>query len=336
MTAREPLGVAVMGLGFMGRTHLEAYRSAAAAGFPNRLVAVCDPDRERRAGRLTSTGNLGANASAELAFDPATVFATDEVDALLARSDVALVSICTPTESHVALAERALAAGKHVLLEKPVALRSADAERLREAARSAHGACVPAMCMRFWPGWRTLLEELRRGTLGAPRSATFRRLGSRPTWSSFYADPERSGGALLDLHVHDVDFAIRAFGPPDAVHAFGDVDHLTAEFRYERGPAHVALEAGWDHSPGWPFRMGYTVVFERGTLEFDSTRAEPLQLTKDGRTSAVPLEPGTGYDFEVRHLLGALAAGTRAGLPTLDEAVVVLRWIERERDLLAR
>src|SRR6185295_16666128 len=94
---------------------------------------------------------------------------------LLARKDLDLVSICTWTDSHVDLALAALAAGKHVLVEKPIALRE------RPAARTL---CMPAMCMGFWPGWSLLHEAVADRRWGPVRSAVFRRHASRPAWAT--------------------------------------------------------------------------------------------------------------------------------------------------------
>ena len=224
---RRMLGVGVIGLGFMGRTHVRAYRTAAARGHANRLVGVADRDVQRFAG-AGDRGNLESGDAGGPLFDPETTGTHDTPDALLADPAVEAVSVCTPTESHVELALAALSAGKHVLVEKPVALASTEVERLAAAARESEGVCMPAMCMRFWPGWRWLRERIEDGSLGRVRSAVFRRLGSHPAWSpEFYGDQARTGGALFDLHVHDADLVHWLFGAPATVSSTGTADHLT-------------------------------------------------------------------------------------------------------------
>jgi predicted dehydrogenase len=333
-----PVRVGVLGLGFMGRMHVEAYRAANAAGLPNRLVAVCDPDPLRRAGRVPPAGNLRTAGAARL-FDPREVDGHAAPEELLARDDIDLVSICTWTDSHVDLALAALAAGKHVLVEKPVALRERPAARLAAAARAARTLCMPALCMRFWPGWTWLHDAVADGRFGAVRSAAFRRLAAQPAWAgSFYGDPERSGGALFDLHVHDADFVAWTFGPPRAVCSAGSADHVTTLYRYDPpGPDHVTAEGGWDHAEGFPFRMGFTVVFERATAEFDSARDPPLRVWRDGAEQALELPAGTGYDGEVRHLLAAVRRGVPRGglLATCDEAESLTRLLVAEQRSLA-
>ena len=326
---QHELRVGVVGLGFMGRTHVAAYRAAAVAGHPNRIVALCDRDLARLRGSPTARGNLEAAGDDPLAGleaarvheEPAEFFADEEVE---------LVSLCTPTHTHVPLALAALAAGKHVLLEKPVALRAADVARLAAAARKARRMCMPAMCMRFWPGWSWLAETVRARTHGKVKSAVFRRLGSPPSWSKgFYTDAKKSGGALFDLHVHDADFVRHCFGAPASVASTGSLDHVTTLYRYPRGPEHVVAEGGWNHAAGFPFFMGYTVVFERATAEFALGREPVLQLFRDGRSEGIALPPGTGYDGEVRHALDVVAGRAKARA-TIGEAVDLVRMLEAE------
>jgi predicted dehydrogenase len=182
--------------------------------------------------------------------------------------------------------------------------------------------------MRFWPGWSWLQAAVRDARYGAVRGATFQRLGAAPGWNrAFYADRARSGGALFDLHVHDADLAHWLFGAPDTVVATGTSAHVSALWRYARGPAHVALEGGW-LGAGFPFRMRYVVEFEGATAEFDLRRAPHLEIARDGRVETPPLEPWTGYDGEVRALLDAVRTGDARGLPTLAEAAAVTRSIQ--------
>lgn len=333
--SRPPIGIGIIGLGFMGRTHLAAYRAASVAGLTNRLVAVADPNPARRDGLAGSGGNLLAGATDQPMFDPREVRAHAEPMAVIADPQVELVSICSPTRSHVDLAVAALAAGKHVLVEKPVALESQAVERLAAAAHRSSTLCMPAMCMRFWPGWDWLREHIRRRTFGEVRSAVFSRLGTRPAWNpSFYQDAAASGGALFDLHIHDADFVRWCFGPPQSVQAVGTLDHVTSAYRFENGPPHVIAEGGWDHSPGFEFRMRFIVVFEQATVDFDFTRTPRLWLARDGLREAVDLPAHSGYDGEVRQILAMISRGENSLTARIDEAIGLTRMLEAERESL--
>lgn len=317
--AEHVIHTGVIGLGFMGATHVAAYQAAAAAGYPCRLSAVCDPIAQRRAGKLGARGNI-ASGSEFAAFDPAEVRGYATADELIADAGVDLVSICTHTDTHVDFAERAMRAGKHVLIEKPVALTAPPVRRLAQVADECGVTAMPAMCMRFWPAWSWLKAAVDDRRFGEVLSARFTRLGTRPAWSDAYADDSKTGGALIDLHIHDVDFIIHLFGAPTDVRAAGTIHHLTTLLGYPHVP-HVAAEGGWDQHAGFAFTMRYVVNFENATLDFDIARSPQLLLCREGAASAIDLEPITGYDGEIRHLLECLSTGRRPAVSLRDAAV---------------
>ena len=339
MTAAPPLGVGIIGMGFMGATHLRAYAAAQQAGLPCRVVAVADARPERRTGEVMAGGTAElqtGNAKANRLFDPAQVRAYETPDELLADSAVDAVSICTYTDTHAHLAVQALTAGKHVLVEKPIALTAARALPVVEAARARPALrCMPALCMRFWPGWSWLKERVDSGDLGPVRSATFQRLGTRPDWAStFYADPQRSGAALIDLHLHDVDFVRWCFGEPTSVVSSGSLDHVTTAYRFDDGPIHCVAQGGWDQAAGYPFAMRYLVNFADATADFDLARAEPLRLTRKGRIESVALPAGTGYEREVAHFVEAVTTPEVPLRVTPEDAHAVARLLDAERQSL--
>lgn len=329
----DVIGVGIVGMGFMGWRHVEAYSAAARAGLPCRVAAVCDPDAARRRAP-GGGGNIASTAADAPAMDGAASYAS--LDHMLSDPSIGLVSVCTPTTEHVGIAMKVLESGRHALVEKPVAL-SADAVRpLADAARRAKTLCMPAHCMRFWPGWDWLRERIVSKEFGRTLSATFLRAGARPAWSSFYADPQRSGGALGDFHIHDADFILWAFGKPEAVCCSGSNDHVTTLYRWAGdGPGHASAEAGWTRSTGAGFRMRFTVAFERATAEFEMGR-EPALMRYDHRGAhAVPLPGGSGYEHEVRHLLEAIQQGRRDLRVTMEDALATAELIDAERRSLA-
>jgi len=345
----RPLAVGVIGLGVMGRQHIASYCGADAAGLPNRLVAVADPDPMRRAGHVGPQGNLearDASAPPERAFDPSLVRAYATADELIDDREVELVSVCSWTSAHVEHAAAALAAGKHVLVEKPVALDVAQAARLAALARDADTLCMPAMCMRFWPAWSWLQHVIASRRYGAVTSAVFTRVGSHPGPASpFYGDVARCGGALFDLHVHDADFVRFCFGPPREVVSTGSVNHLTTLYRFDESSpaasrvllpgAQVVAEGGWSFDVSQPFRMRYTVCFEHATADWDLSRDPALLLARGGRHEPVMLAPGTGYDWEVRHLLAAIASGSRSLVADIADTAALTAQLQAEAESLA-
>lgn len=308
--ARAPIGVGVIGLGFIGRIHLAAYRRAAEDGWPCRVVAVCDCDASR-----LSDAALPAEARR---------YAHPE--ALLADPAVDAVSICTYTDTHVALTRQALEAGRHVLVEKPVALRASAVRGLARLADRAYRArrlvCMPAMCMRYWPEWNWLKQQIETDALGAVRSAAFERLGSRPTWGGgFYDDERRCGGVLVDLHIHDADFIRWCWGLPRRVFAAGSRDHVTVVYDY---PAFRATaEAAWDLAPAAGFRMRFLIAFDRGSAEFSLGDRPALRVFRGRDMEAVGVESRSGYDHQARTFLSAIRDGGPSPIDLSDAAETV-------------
>jgi len=316
----QTIGVGIIGLGFMGARHVDACLAAADNALPCQLSGVCDSDAAR-----WSAMPAAANHP-HVAFHPAP-------QSLIADPAIQLISICTYTDSHVELALAALAAGKHVLVEKPVALTAQGVRPLADSAAKASTLCMPAMCIRFWPGWDWLKHHITNRTYGNVRSATFQRLGPPPTWAShFYADHTRSGGALVDLHIHDADFIYWCFGMPAEVSTNGTLAHLTTTYRYGNGPRHITAEGGWSMHPNAGFRMRFLVAFENATADFDSTRTpSPLILHDDTGSHPVWLAAGTGYDHEMRAIVNAIASGSRTPPCTMHDALAVAKMLDAER-----
>ncbi|HRJ50557.1 MAG TPA: Gfo/Idh/MocA family oxidoreductase, partial [Phycisphaerales bacterium] len=295
-----------------------------------------DRDERRRAGIEDTAVNLDAPPpglrTVEDPDNPLRGYETHEE--LLADPAVDAVCICTPTDTHARLAIAALNAGKHVLVEKPVALEEPTILEVEHAAVRSGRVCVPAMCMRFWPGWDWLIRAVRERPYGRVISASFSRIGSRPTWSpDFYLDPGRSGGALFDLHIHDVDFIHHLFGSPRSVFASGNEFGVTTVYDYPAGPddpVRVTATGAWLTSPGFPFHMRYLVEFERATADFDIARSPALRISCVDEQNAVEIPPGDGYAPQAGAFIDAIT-GLRRHDVTLTQAAQVTRTITAER-----
>jgi predicted dehydrogenase len=320
--------VGLIGLGFMGRMHISAYGKIKNV----RLVAVADLDPKRAAGDLS--GGWGNIAGAADRLDMTGITGTTDFQALIRHPDVDLVDICVPTPSHEALAISALEAGKHVLCEKPLALDSASGQRIADAVARAKGLFMPAMCLRFWPTWEWLKQAIEEQRYGAVRAATFRRVASMPP--GWFGNGAMSGGAILDLHIHDTDFVCHLFGAPSAVFSrgytktSGRTDHIVTEYLYDRGPAVVSAEGAWCMADGFTFTMRYTVNFDQATVDFDGGREHQLLVSTGGKTEAVDA-PGDGYEAEIAYFLECVRTGQRPARVTAADAVTSLRVIEAEQ-----
>ena len=326
----KPVNVAVVGLGFMGVTHLRAYLDNPMA----RVVAVCDAVRVPVKGVLAGvTGNI--KKSDDIRLGPEVkVFC--KLEELLSDPEVHLVDICTPTPLHPEQVIASLRAGKHVLCEKPLARNSASAREILEVASESPGFLMPAMCMRFWPGWGWLKQVVAERTYGKVLAAGFRRVSEKPAWSrqGTYGGGEE-GGALFDLHIHDTDFVNFLFGRPASVFSSGipgqggAIHHVVTHYNYPGGPV-VHAEGSWLLAQG--FSMAYTVHCERATLDFDLARgAEAMQVMESGQPMRVVAPDGPdGYAAEVGYFVDCVARREAPHVVVAQDGVTALEICEAE------
>ncbi|MGA0846372.1 MAG: Gfo/Idh/MocA family protein, partial [Luteolibacter sp.] len=275
----KPVRVGLIGLGFMGMVHLKSYRKLPGV----RVAALCSTNTRPIDGVLRGVGGNITDGDTMQIDDDCKFY--ENWEDLIADDEIDLVDICVPTSHHVRMSVAALAAGKHVICEKPMARTRAECQQIVDAAAKSKGYFMPAMCIRFWPGWDWLKEAIDAESYGPVLAARFRRASSPPGWSrGNYFNGSESGGALFDLHIHDTDFIQHCFGRPLSVTSrgctrfSGAIDHVVTSYEVPCG-AVVSAEGSWIMHEGYPFVMTYTVNFERATADFDLSRgAEALKL----------------------------------------------------------
>jgi predicted dehydrogenase len=305
--------IAVAGLGFMGSTHIRALQSIPDA----ELVAVCSRDEKKLAGDLSAVqGNLGGPGD-QLDFSAVTKYR--DIREMFDDPRVDAVDLCLPTHMHAPVAIQAFEAGKHVLVEKPMALDAASARRMIAAAGKHKRVLMVAQVLRFFPMYQALQGVLQRGSMGPMRSATFRRRCAAPAWSAWLADPEKSGGGVFDLLIHDADMCLHLLGAPEAISATGyealgsGIDVITATLHYP-GQRTAVITGGWHHPKSYPFSMGYTVVADGGTVEYSSLNSPPALYSADGEREALPMQENDGYRAEIEYFLNCCRHGAKPEL----------------------
>lgn len=325
------VNIAVVGLGFMGVTHLRAYQQVESA----RIVAVCDAVRLPVNGVLEGVaGNIKKSDDIHLGSEVKVFRKLEEV---LADPQVVLVDLCTPTPLHPEQAVAALKAGKHVFCEKPIARTSAAAREILRVEESAAGFLMPAMCMRFWPGWSWLKQVVEDRSYGKVLAARLRRISEMPGWSKqgTYSAGSDLGGALFDLHIHDTDFVQFLFGCPARVFttgvtdSAGSINHVVTQYLYPSGPA-VCAEGGWLLTKG--FNMGYTIHCEHATLDFDLARgADAMQVIEEGKPARfIKYDGPDGYGEEVRYVVECAKLGKRPSIVSARDGLTALEICEAE------
>jgi predicted dehydrogenase len=304
--------IGIVGSGGMGGWHASRWRS-----LPVELAGFYDAD--------------GARAQAAAAQHGGTAFAS--LEDLLAGCDV--VDICTPPADHAATTLAAARAGRHVVCEKPIARTLADGQSMIDACEAAGVRLFIAHVVRFFPEFDRARQVLASGALGELGVVRSVRGGAPPGHSSWFADFAQSGGVILDVAIHDIDYLRWLCGDVRRVFARGlsfrglPVDHALITLRFASGAiGHV--EASWAFPPG-SFRTAFELAGSQGLLAHDSDAARPLVVqyqpgagATGGGGPPAPPSPDDPYRRELEHFLAALESG-EPFLVTPRDALEALR-----------
>ncbi len=296
--------IGVVGLGFMGSTHLEAYQQVR----DFELAAVASSSAQKLAGDLSDTGGNLDRGGGKMDFGSAACYKT--AADLIADPNVEAVDLCTPTHLHKELVLRTLAAGKHVLVEKPMALSVSDCMSMIEASGQANRVLMVAQVLRFFPEYATARRMVNSGELGKVCGAWFRRRCAAPAWGGWLKDRSCSGGGVLDLLIHDFDFCRHLFGKPRTVSATGHedldagIDVVEAQLDYFDGVP-VSISGGWHHPESFPFSMEFTIVCEKATLDYSSDKTGLRQYGEDGKLVEIELPQLDGFVAELQAFVDA-------------------------------
>ncbi len=318
------LGIGLVGYGAWGRMH-----AAAIARLPGLRLAA-----------IVAHGDASAAAAAA---DHPGVKVLRSLDALLARDDFELVDVVAPNFLHARIALAALAAGRHVLLEKPLATTLADGERIAEAARASGLFLAVGFELRVSRQWAKVKALIDDGTIGAARFANlalFRR-PFRPGAGGWRRDRARVGSWILEEPVHYLDLLCWYFGAaPVAITAAGTPsahdpalhDSFTARLDFADGRHAVFTQilAGFEHSLTLDLAgaNGSVRSWWQGAMDRTTTPSFELKLARAGSDSGeiVPVE-SSGEVFELEEQLRELPDRVAARAPRVSavDALLSLR-----------
>jgi predicted dehydrogenase len=308
--------IGTVGIGFMGMIHYLAAKKLKGA----KVMAICSRDKKKLAGDWRGIrGNFGPPGTK---MDLSKVRKYEHFDALLADPDIDLVDVCNPTHVHPQTAIQALQAGKHVLVEKAIALSAADADAMLAAAKKAGKLLMVAHVLPFVPEFAFAVETVRGGKYGKLLAAQFQRIISKPDWSADIADAAKTGGPAVDLHIHDTHFIGLLCGVPGQVFSTGVaengvVTHLTTQYLYGKGGPSVSCTSGALTMKGRPFIHSFEIYLEKATLIYPGT--SPLKLlTANGKVTEPKLKGGgdilNAFTAELQLAVNAVNTGKEPDL----------------------
>ena len=257
--------VALIGFGGIARAHNVGYRILAKEDAPIKRVAVCDVNPEQFASQLS------INIQTENEGLPADIHTYTDVEELIAKEEFDMADICLPSYLHKEYAIKLMEAGKHVLSEKPMALNSADCEEMIAASVRTGRKLMIGQCLRFNAAYLYLKDCVDSGRFGKVRHVFMHRLSAQPRWGfeRWFEDTEKSGGCILDMHIHDVDMARFLFGEPEAVSTValdGDTRWQVENTRLYYKNMLVSINGSWDEAATVRFSAGFRVRFDDASV----------------------------------------------------------------------
>jgi predicted dehydrogenase len=324
------LRVGIIGAGGIAGQHAYCYQHIPEA----KIVAVADivPERAQKMAAL-----FGAEA-------------LDEGDKIIARDDVDVVDICVPTYLHSHFAIAAARAGKHVLCEKPIALNIEQGLQMIEETKKAGVKFMVAHVLRYFPENVEAKKVMESGAIGKPVMVRTYRGGVHPgRVREWYADIDRSGGAIQDTVIHDLDFFKWCFGPVKEVYVKGNTFKHTPNLEYDLlmiefangALAHMTVD--WSKPTSGHFTTRMEIVGTKGMVEFNADDSAPLQIVaasegKDQDGVAIPespLEPRSNpYSREIIEFLRCVEKNTEPPIPAkeaLESLNVILAALQSEK-----
>ena len=309
------LKVAVVGVGGISGAHIPAWENRADA----ELVALCDIRTERM--------ERFENTEKHLYTD---------LDEMLKNEELDILDICLPTYLHAEVAIKAMNMGINVVTEKPISLKKEDVARVYEAAEKNNVKFMVAQVLRFWPEYELLKEIYDSKRYGKLLSGTMTRLGCYPRWSwdGWMMDEKRSGLVPFDLHIHDLDYMVYAFGKPTVAHKFRsklpDQDFMSITYNF--GDFFINTEASW-YATSYPFTAEFRFQFEDAVVANENGKMiiylrddEKIDLSQDaeGDTGAINLPKSDAYANELNYFADCVINNTPVEKMSPDELECVL------------
>ena len=310
------LKVGLIGCGFMGSMHANCYLN---------LEGV----------KVTAVADVRRNKAEDLAkLSDAEIYATGEE--LIANADVDIIDICLPTYLHTHHALLAMDKVKYLFIEKPVALTKDEGEALIAKAKASGTEVQVGQVVRFFDEYMALAEIIKEKKYGKVINANFRRLSPIPLWGfeNWLLDPNRSGGAGQDLHIHDIDYVLSVFGKPEKLYSVKNTlgtknDYVNTLLSYPDFA--VSVEGTWGLPESYPFTASFRVVFEDGVVEnlggkfmlYNKDGASEIKLNKlelSAEYKGGNISSLGGYFNELLYFTDRAARGERVEKATLVDA----------------
>lgn len=320
------VNIAIVGAGFIGKIHSDSYKQIDEAD----VVAVVDKVEEK--GKELAKENNAKYYS--------------NIEECLKKEDIDNVDVCVPTFLHLDIVKKAAKAKKNIFCEKPIALSLAEADEMIRIVEDNNVKAMVGHVIRFWPEYVKTKEIIEKEELGNPFFGFCERLAVLPDWhqDDWGLNEKYSGGAAIDLHIHDLDYLQWIFGEPKIVKAQGVYNpenikkgglvHVATNIEFKNGVSGLA-EAGWAFKGSFPFTMILRILCKNGTIEWVfragkniEERAKGAKLTvykEDGSIDEMDVDKTDAYLLECRYFIDCIANNKEIKKATLKDGKSALK-----------
>ncbi|MFE8699869.1 Gfo/Idh/MocA family protein [Cytobacillus sp. FJAT-54145] len=311
--------IGLVGLGFIGKAHLNAYQQIENA----QVTTICTK-------KETMDTVYGGD------------FVT-EYDDLLSKKEIDIVDICLPTYLHEEYIIKAAKAGKHIICEKPLTLSVESANRILKVVQEHGVKLFVGHVLRFWPEYKVFKTYSESDKLKEIKVVHAKRLGQVPNWSTWFQDPEKSGGALFDLHIHDIDFLYYLLGETESVYAVGHKnllgawDHVMTTLTFKNG-GKAFVEASQRMQSGYPFTMALRTQTDDSILDFSVAAGENIENLKDSqhqfryysnnKVVEIHVDDEDPFKNELAYFVNCIEKNEENTMIPLDEVMYTLKLLE--------
>lgn len=323
------LNFAIIGFGGLGKVHFKNVKQITEKFGDVQLIAICDVDESKFTENTAI--NLGDSGDS---LDVSAYRLYTDVNELLDNEKLDFVITALPTYLHEQMAVKIMERGIHVFSEKPMALNLEQTQNMIDVAKKNNVKLMIGQCLRFFPEYVVLKNIIDSKEYGNVIKAEFSRLSPVATWGweNWFMDEEKSGGAILDLHVHDVDFINYVFGRPKAVLSIATNyvskhDSVTTSYIYDDK---VVIATGdWGFPAKYPFTPVYRVRFEHATVEFAQKK---LMLYTDAEAKEIEIPAGNGYADEVVEFINCIKENRESIInpPTASAETIEIALAEKK------
>lgn len=264
--------IGLVGLGFVGKEHVNAYEKMEHC----RLAAICTRNE-------VTDQKILSDFQGEF---------TKDFDKLLKDDGIDIIDICLPTFLHEEYIIKAAEAGKQIICEKPLTLTEGSADRIIKAVERNKVNLFVGHVLRFWPEYECFKQYSQSNKLAGIELLQAKRLCQFPAWSEWFKYPKKSGGALFDLHIHDIDFSYYLLGEVESVYAvgsqneYGAWNHIMTTLFFKNG-SKAFVEASNQMPEGYPFSMSLRAQSKVGTLEYTVVAGENIEKINESSNQLI-------------------------------------------------